>query len=276
MGDESTTPNEGQSQTTPPAEGQNTPPQDSPSRPEWLQEKFWDAKEGKANYESLATSYKELERTLKTRKDEQIELVKNEYADQIKENILKEYDSERLASRPESVDKYELKLPEEFMEQLPEGAEVQFIEDDPMLQFWKDTAFNAGMSQDDFSKGLSLYIQNQMSQFPDYDAEVKELGDYGKERAEHINNWVKNNFSQETHEALQNFAVTAKGVKALEELMVRSGEPRFSTDNLDGSSPTMNRAELESMMADPRYHDVNKRDPAFVKRVEDGFRKLYG
>ena len=33
---------------------------------------------------------------------------------------------------------------------------------------------------------------------------------------------------------------------------------------------------LKSMMQDPRYHNPTKQDPAFVKQVEDGFKKLYG
>lgn len=35
---------------------------EAPVRPEWIPEKFWDAKTGQANYEALAKSYTELER----------------------------------------------------------------------------------------------------------------------------------------------------------------------------------------------------------------------
>ena len=30
------------------------------------------------------------------------------------------------------------------------------------------------------------------------------------------------------------------------------------------------------MMLDPRWHDPSRRDPAFVKQIEDGFKALYG
>ncbi|XPV77734.1 MAG: hypothetical protein ACNI27_07385 [Desulfovibrio sp.] len=39
-----------------------------------------------------------------------------------------------------------------------------------------------------------------------------------------------------------------------------------------GGAPS--RSELEAMLQDPRYANPDKRDPAFVKRVEDGFKAL--
>ncbi len=34
-------------------------------------------------------------------------------------------------------------------------------------------------------------------------------------------------------------------------------------------------AELRQMMQDPRYYDSTRRDPTFVKQVEDGFKQIY-
>ena len=34
--------------------------------------------------------------------------------------------------------------------------------------------------------------------------------------------------------------------------------------------------QLRSMMSDERYHNPAKRDPSFVKQVEEGYKKLYG
>jgi len=42
------------------------------------------------------------------------------------------------------------------------------------------------------------------------------------------------------------------------------------------TAPTvLDKGELESMMKDPRYWDNTRRDPAFVKQVDEGFAKLY-
>ena len=35
-------------------------------------------------------------------------------------------------------------------------------------------------------------------------------------------------------------------------------------------------ADLREMMKDDRYHHPVHRDPAFVRQVEEGFKKLYG
>ena len=42
-----------------------------------------------------------------------------------------------------------------------------------------------------------------------------------------------------------------------------------------GNEEKITQADLDSMIADPRYHDPNKRDPAFIKKVEEGFARLY-
>jgi hypothetical protein len=38
----------------------------------------------------------------------------------------------------------------------------------------------------------------------------------------------------------------------------------------------ISEGDLKSMMMDDRYHNPTKRDPEFVKMVEQGFKKIYG
>jgi hypothetical protein len=38
----------------------------------------------------------------------------------------------------------------------------------------------------------------------------------------------------------------------------------------------MTEQTLREMMQDDRYHNPARRDPHFIKQVEEGFRKLYG
>jgi hypothetical protein len=53
---------------------------------------------------------------------------------------------------------------------------------------------------------------------------------------------------------------------------IREGGP--SGDSIPAAQT--NEKELKQMMLDPRYHDPVRRDPAFIKQVEEGFKKLYG
>lgn len=43
----------------------------------------------------------------------------------------------------------------------------------------------------------------------------------------------------------------------------------------EGWGEELSREKLREMMQDPRYHDPNKRDPEFVKKVRKGFETLY-
>ena len=44
----------------------------------------------------------------------------------------------------------------------------------------------------------------------------------------------------------------------------------------DVSSPAgLSKADLQQMMRDPRYFDNARRDPTYVKQVDDGFARLY-
>lgn len=43
----------------------------------------------------------------------------------------------------------------------------------------------------------------------------------------------------------------------------------------EGWGEDLSREKLREMMQDPRYHDPNKRDPEFVKKVRKGFETLY-
>ena len=85
-------------------------------RPEWLDPKFWDEKEGKARYDQLGISYKKLEREFHARKaaptkpgiDATPEQVQQYYAD-----------LRKITGAPEKPEDYGLKAPEN----LPEGVE---------------------------------------------------------------------------------------------------------------------------------------------------------
>ena len=88
--------------------------------------------------------------------------------------------------------------------------------------------------------------------------------------------WAKANLTEDTYAALEHFAVTAEGIEALEEIMSKSGEPVFSPPGDGGRVDEDTLFELQAKQADPRYWDVNKRDPRFVREVDQGFERLFG
>lgn len=76
------------------------------------------------------------------------------------------------------------------------------------------------------------------------------------------------------HDVLTNLSSSYEGVLALNRLM-QSEEPTLGnsqTRGAEGKSDASN--ELQSMMRNPKYW--RDRDPAFVKKVTEGFKELYG
>ena len=65
-------------------------------------------------------------------------------------------------------------------------------------------------------------------------------------------------------------AASPDGIAALHHLM-RAGEPRLVAGERPAAGPT--QGELDALVRDPRYW--RDHEPDLVKRVEEGFRRLY-
>jgi hypothetical protein len=231
------------------------------SKPDHIPDKFWDVDAKQVRVDDLLKSYNELGGKVRER------------TEAIKESVLAEINQEQASKRPETADAYELVLSDEFKANIPEGMEFQFNNDDPLMKFWREMAFDNGMDQTQFQQGLELYMGARIGELPNFEAELAKLGDNGRDRALHVGNWAKANFSEETVNAMHEVAMTADGVKALEEIMSKSGEASFSPEQ-HVTSGSVTLEELRQMQSDPRYWDMNRRDPAFIRKVDEGYRRL--
>jgi hypothetical protein len=224
------------------------------SKPEFIQDKFWDAERNEVNLENLASSYNSLEKKLGSRTED--------LSKQIREDL----EMEKLKSAPEE---YKVNLPE-----LPENVDVTVSDEMEIVQWWKDTAKKNGLSQEQFDQGVEMFVNNAIATLPDMNAEMQKLGDNAKERVEAAELWSKKNLSPESYQTFSSVASTAEGVKVIEEIMkMTKDSPMPSTPTQVSVAP--NLQDLKSMINDPRYYDSNRRDPAYVKRVEELFEKAY-
>lgn len=224
------------------------------SKPEFIQDKFWDVERNEVNLENLASSYNSLEKKLGSRTED--------LSKQIREDL----EMEKLKSAPEE---YKVNLPE-----LPENVDVSVSDDMEIVQWWKDTAKKNGLSQEQFDQGVEMFVNNAVATLPDMNAEMQKLGDNAKERVEAAELWSKKNLSPESYQTFSSVASTAEGVKVIEEIMkMTKDSPMPSTPTQVSVAP--NLQDLKSMINDPRYYDSNRRDPAYVKRVEELFEKAY-
>ena len=212
------------------------------SRPEWLPEKF-------KTPEDLVTSYSNLESRMGKGEED------------IRTSIMEEIEGEAFANRPETSGDYAL----------PEGTEeiAEELAKDPNVEWWSNFAWENGFSQAEFEEGL----QRMIPQGPDLEAEAAKLGDNSSARIEAVSLWAQKNVPEEMSDAVMAMGESAAGVELLEYFMSMNDGV-----NLGGEASTaagLNQDDLRSMMKDPRYWDNTRRDPSFVKQVDEGFSKLY-
>ena len=224
------------------------------SRPEYIQEKFWNAEKGEVNIENLASSYNSLESKLGSRTED------------LTKQIRTDIENEKLQNVPEE---YKLNVPE-----LDGNVSLDISNDMPIVQWWNQTAKNAGLSQEQYDEGVKVFVDNAIANLPNSDLEIQKLGDAGRERVEAAELWSKKHLSPEAYNAISGFAATAEGVKALEEVMKLTKDSNMPTTQtqVDVSADI---DDLKSMLKDPRYWDSSRRDPAYVKRVTELYEKAY-
>ena len=217
---------------------------EAPTRPEWLPEKF-------KTPEDLVTSYSNLETKLGTSQDD------------LKASILQELETEALQNRPATVGDY----------QVPEALDENLVNDNPLFQWWANHSFENGYTQEEFEAGIGQYAEFYESMQPDLEGEKTKLGENADARIEAVDLWANKFFPENLSDAVLTLGQSANGIEALEFLM-----EKLSGANMSGNAQPaqqLTEADLRSMMQDERYWNNAKRDPAFVKQVDDGFSRVF-
>jgi hypothetical protein len=181
-----------------------------------------------------------------------------------------EINIEELAIKSNVPEKYEISMPE-----IPENIQMDIDPEMPLLQWWTETARSKGLSQEEFNKGIEAFVNNEVSALPDIENEKELLGENANQRIEAADLWSKKNLSTDSYEAIAEFASTAKGVKALEEIMkLNKDAPIPQTETAIEAAPSLE--DLRSMMKDPRYWRDGERDQAYINKVSNMYEKYYG
>lgn len=200
--------------------------------------------------EDLESAYKSLESKIGEKEDAIRERLKEEMS-QPKEGV------------PLSAGEYE--LPDFVDESEAVGNEA--------LKNWSEHCFENGYSNEEFQKGLELYM-NSMPQEPDLEKEASNLGDNATARIESASLFANKFFPEEAMPAIERMCEGADGIIALEAIMAAMKEPSMGTPT--GTADAISEASLNEMMRDERYWNPRTRDDNFVKQVDSGFKKLYG
>lgn len=224
-------------------------------RPADIPEKFWDAAAGGIRVDALLKSYRELERRMSGR-----------MAPPTPESAPEDVQRWReMLGIPATPDAYEIRPKHELVGPDPEVNrllhEAGFTP--PQVQLVYDLA----------AERLLPLIAEAAQQF-EADRQLDSLRAHfgGEERfrrmAQQLKAWGAAHLPAGVMEAM---TTTSEGVLALERMMA-GAEPRLPRE---GAAPeATDEGELRKMMRDPRYWRA--REPEFVKRVSDGFRRLVG
>lgn len=211
-------------------------------RPDWLPEKY-------KTPEDLAAAYKALESKLGTKEED----LRKAIGDEMQADLLKD--------RPETAGDYKL----------PDSIDESAAVDNDLLKWWSEHSFEKGYSQEAFEQGIEMYAKAVIGNQPDLEAEAKRLGDNANDRIAAASQFAIKNFPEEQISAVERLFETAEGVMLMETIMEMTKDGNFSGDTSPPAGVT--EAQLQEMMRDPRYWQG---DAAYVKKVQEGFAKLYG
>ena len=231
-------------------EEQSGEQQEEAQRPEWLPEKFWNAEAKAPSVENLAKSYAELER--------------NRTADP--EKLKETWETERLAARPESPDKYELPT--------NEALDPDLLANSPVVKLWRKAAHEAGVGQEQFTKVIDDFAKEEMTRLSEsFNAEMSKLGENAKARTEAAGLWGQKFFAGEGEfEAFQQMTTTAAGIAAAEKLMKVMADAGVEVEGEAANDGKDDMGTIRKLMDSKAYYDPMNRDPKVVARVEAFFK----
>ncbi|MFQ3623789.1 MAG: hypothetical protein SNJ73_09610 [Acetobacteraceae bacterium] len=223
-------------------------------RPADVPEKFWDDEAGTIRVDALLKSYRELEKRL----SRMVSLPGEETDEEERRRFL------RALGVPETPDSYQV---------VPRHPLI--TADPDVNRRLHEAGFTPTQVQlvYDLAAERLLPLISEAAQLFEAERQIERLKEHfgGEERwqraAKQIAAWGKSNLPDAVFEALSS---TYEGVLALKRMMEKN-EPGLLKDA--DAVPALGEDELRAMMRDPRYW--RRRDPDFVGRVTEGFRRLF-
>ncbi|MBL8831344.1 MAG: hypothetical protein JNL71_03055 [Rhodospirillales bacterium] len=229
----------------------NNPATPPPARPDHVPEKFWDADGGQVRVEALSKSYSELERKLSA-------MIPGPKSPEWEQSWRKAMGVPEAPDAYRIVPKDDLVAPDADVNRRLHAA--GFTPQQAQLVYDLAVERLVPMVQD-YAEGYRAEIARERL--------AAEFG--GAEKwaalAPQIARWGSQNLPGHVYEAL---AASPEGIRALHRMM-SSGEPDLR--GFGGASQPLDEEGLRKLMSDRRYW--RDHDPAVVRAVSEGFKRLY-
>lgn len=210
-------------------------------RPDWLPETFYDPDRKGVAIDKLATSYRELQ----GRFSQKNETLKAELARELREGV------------PETPDAYTFEIPEGIV---PKGFELKAPPaDDPLLAETRALMHELGAKPEQWQKLMGTFLQWQVGQAPNLDAERAKMGEGAEERLNAVDMWLAKELPEAQYMALAQNATNADFMLAMEGLMRKaSGGGGLPTGLPSGGMEQTGPAEAKAMMNHADYNHPEK------------------
>lgn len=208
-------------------------------KPEWLQDKFWDAKAGQPAFDKLAKSYSELEKQFKAG-----------------------------AHKAPKDGKYDLTPVKDIPEDDPMLA--------GFLSVAKENGLSQKAVAEILTLVGQTTAQQREASTVNVKAEMEKLGPNAKEILTDTLRWsqslvAKGVLSKDEQAELKIMAGTATGVKVLQKMRAYYGDRAIPVNVGAVEGETYSKEDLQAMVGKPEY----KTDPAFRRKVEKLFEQHF-
>ena len=200
------------------------------AKPEYVDERFYNAETGEVNHEDIHKSWK--------------------------------HASDKLAGKKQAPEAYEMG----FSEDLAEEYREDFGADNPLIAKVMEVAKESDMSQEAFNTLLNTIAGNEIeiakAMEATQQAEFTALGEHGAKRVKELNLWIDATLDKELADGLKGSLTTAKSVEAIEKLKESLKTPSLKTglDDVDHNTHEELRARQfakddngNRMMQQPGY-----------------------
>lgn len=208
-------------------------------RPDYIPEQFWDPKDG-PDLEGMAKAYQEMRTKMSQGKH---------------------------------------KAPKDGAYDIAALKDHGVTDDDPLLNQFKGFAAENGLSQDQFDQITQMYMNHMGEMMGDIEtsreAEMAKLGPKGEKVVSSLNQWLtklgnSGALSADEVDAIAAKADNANFIMALNKIRQSYGEQAIPDITVQEGN-TYSKADLEAMLADPRYG----KDMHYTQQVEQKFYDMY-
>lgn len=223
------------------------------AKPDGVPDKFWNPENG-LNLTALNNGYLNLESS----------------RGEFKESTRRALEEEFSARLPKAPAEYAVTPPK--IDDAPQGFKYDPASD-PVIQSVIGVGKDANITQDALNKLTESRARAELERFKSTGQRVVEvLGDNATARIEKLSTRLKDTLGEDGFKSVAELISDPHAVVALEKLTGNRGTPGAGGG---APEPELTEGKLRTMMNDPRYYDPQRRDPEYVKKIEQGFTALY-